>query len=206
MMGIYKISNNINKKFYIGSAVNIKRRIDFHLSRLNNNSHYNIHLQRAWNKYGKENFVFEILEIVNDKLNLLKREQFYLDELLLANEYIHNENHFFTENGYNINPCAYNTLGRKTSDETKTKISKSLIGKLVGDKNPNFGNKMPNDSRERLSQFRKTCGKKIRCLNNNKIYHNSKRAAEDLGISNGSIKRILRGEYKQVKGFTFEYV
>jgi group I intron endonuclease len=78
MIGIYKIRNIINDKFYIGSAKDIKRRWRRHKCGLRGNKHENLVLQRAWNKYGEENFVFEIVEICEMK-ELLELEQKYLD-------------------------------------------------------------------------------------------------------------------------------
>jgi len=76
--GIYRIRNIINGHTYIGSAKNINRRWQRHRSALIHDRHENIHLQRAWNKYGKDMFIFEILEecLIND---LLIIEQKYLD-------------------------------------------------------------------------------------------------------------------------------
>jgi group I intron endonuclease len=78
MTGIYKIRNKINNKCYYGSAKNIKRRWARHKSQLKHNRHENIVLQRAWNKYGEENFEFVVVEIC-DENNLLITEQNYLD-------------------------------------------------------------------------------------------------------------------------------
>jgi len=78
MVGIYRIRNKINDKCYYGSTKNIKRRWNKHKSQLNYNRHENIILQRAWNKYGAENFEFEVIEICN-KNELLIIEQNYLD-------------------------------------------------------------------------------------------------------------------------------
>lgn len=54
--GIYKITNSINNKIYIGSAINIYRRFVTHNHLLRNNKHFNSHLQSSWNKYKSENF------------------------------------------------------------------------------------------------------------------------------------------------------
>lgn len=71
---IYKITNLINNKVYIGSTKSYNRRISYHKSDLNNNKHINNHLQAAWNKYGKDNFLFEIVEEVKNSEELLKIE------------------------------------------------------------------------------------------------------------------------------------
>ena len=78
MIGIYVIRNIINDKCYYGSAKNIKRRWTKHKSQLKYNRHENVILQRAWNKYGEENFMFEIVEKCCEN-ELLTIEQKYLD-------------------------------------------------------------------------------------------------------------------------------
>jgi len=59
--GVYKIINTVNNKCYIGSSINIRKRKSQHQLRLRNNKHGNIYLQNAWNKYGEDKFVFEII-------------------------------------------------------------------------------------------------------------------------------------------------
>ena len=59
--GIYKIENLIDGKVYIGQSINILRRLADHKSSLKYNRHHNGYLQRAYNKYGKENT--EILKL-----------------------------------------------------------------------------------------------------------------------------------------------
>ena len=56
--GIYVIENLLDKKKYIGSAKNIDKRWYQHKYTLNKNMHDNSYLQNAWNKYGKNNFIF----------------------------------------------------------------------------------------------------------------------------------------------------
>lgn len=78
MIGIYRIRNIVNNKCYYGSSKNINRRWTKHKSQLNHNRHENVILQRAWNKYGEDNFIFEIIEECT-RQNLLITEQKYLD-------------------------------------------------------------------------------------------------------------------------------
>ena len=59
MIGIYKITNNINGKIYIGQSNNIKRRFSEHQTK---GSTSKIPVDEAISKYGKENFTFEIIE------------------------------------------------------------------------------------------------------------------------------------------------
>lgn len=77
MTGIYKITCVPTGTSYIGQSVAIKRRWATHQRELASGKHYNQHLQRAYDKYGKENFTYEILEQCSkDKLN--EREEFYI--------------------------------------------------------------------------------------------------------------------------------
>jgi|694.fasta_scaffold00217_44 hypothetical protein len=80
VIGIYKITNSINNKIYIGSSVDIKARKYLHLSMLKNNKHHSPILQRVYNKYGKNSLKFEIIELCKE-INLLEREQYYIDTL-----------------------------------------------------------------------------------------------------------------------------
>ena len=88
--GVYKITNMINGKFYIGSSKNIKNRWHQHEILLNGGTHGNTYLQNAWNKYGDKNFKFEIVEECAPEMQF-EREQFYLNML-----------NPFEDNGYNI--------------------------------------------------------------------------------------------------------
>lgn len=78
--GIYKIINILNNKFYIGSSVDLKKRFREHIRRLKRNTHHCVYLQNSFNKYGENNFKFEIIEYC-DILELKIKEQYYLDNL-----------------------------------------------------------------------------------------------------------------------------
>lgn len=126
--GVYIIKNLINGNFYIGSSCDIKKRWNSHKSGLRNNKHVNKHLQNAWNKYGEENFIFEIIEECLPEF-CIKREQYYLDSLLEAQKYIKKEKSLFRIKGYNINPTANSQFGKVVSEETKEKMRKNNLGK-----------------------------------------------------------------------------
>jgi group I intron endonuclease len=76
---IYQIKNLVNNKIYIGSTKNFLIRKQEHWHRLKSKKHENFYLQNAWNKYGEHNFVFEILEKIEDEEKLLVKEQEYID-------------------------------------------------------------------------------------------------------------------------------
>lgn len=109
--GIYKIQNIVNLHSYIGSAVNINNRWSVHVATLNRGTHHCRHLQNAWNKYGKDNFLFSIIETCN-KEELVVREQYWLDALSPE---------------YNIARYANSSQGIEFSPERRAKISQAQL-------------------------------------------------------------------------------
>jgi len=77
--GIYKITNIKNKKIYIGSSKNILKRWGTHIFNIVSNKHHNTELLKDFKKYGIENFVFQIIKILDSDKNLLIEEQYYID-------------------------------------------------------------------------------------------------------------------------------
>lgn len=119
MIGLYKITNNVNGKFYIGSSVKLEKRIKDHKWQLKNGIHSNIHLARAAKKYGLDAFSFSILETCSES-DLLDKEQRYLDE------------HVGSPNCYNIScDSKAPNRGSKSSKEVRAKISKALLGRTL---------------------------------------------------------------------------
>lgn len=112
--GIYRILNIKTKKVYIGSSERIEGRWKRHKSDLNCNIHHSTHLQRAYNKYGKENFIFSILEECSEEI-LLEREQYY------KNLYKSWQRKY----GYDMCRYAGNCKGIKKSKEIINKIANS---------------------------------------------------------------------------------
>lgn len=135
--GVYRIKNVVNGKIYIGSSVDLMNRMYCHKSRLRRGIHKNPHLQSAWNKYGEENFEFTVLEIVENKDDVLDVEQLYLDT------YHPDYNVFkYTE---------YTRRDDHLTDEHKEKISKSKQGTNVGEDNHFYGRKHSRETKKKLS-------------------------------------------------------
>lgn len=78
--GIYKITNKINNKFYIGSSKDLIRRKKDHFRLLKKGINHSTLLQKAVNKYGIDNFIFEIIVECSEDL-LFTIEQKIVDEL-----------------------------------------------------------------------------------------------------------------------------
>ena len=76
--GIYKITNTVNNKIYIGSSNDILERWNQHKKSLRRNKHHNVYLQRSWNKNGESFFKHELIEYCAIDV-LLEREQYFLD-------------------------------------------------------------------------------------------------------------------------------
>jgi len=112
--GIYKLI--INKKIYIGSAIDLPKRLRSHYNGLISKKHVNRHLQNSFNKYNSIDF--EIIEFVDNPEYLLEREQFYFDTM-------HPQ--------MNIAKIAGNQLGLIHSKETRKKISAVQKGKKLSD-------------------------------------------------------------------------
>jgi group I intron endonuclease len=123
VQGIYTIHNTITGDQYIGSAKNFYSRKKKHLQQLKNNKHHSIVLQRAWNKYGENKFKFFLLENVNDINELIKKEQWWIDN---------------TNSVYNICKIAGSSLGIKRSKESREKMRQAHLG----EKHPEWRNKI----------------------------------------------------------------
>lgn len=130
MTGIYKITNTINGKCYIGQAVDIKNRWLAHRRRYKNpkSTQYNCRVYRAMRKYGIENFRFEIIkECSVAQLNDL--EIFYINQFKSDNK----------DFGYNLTSGGSHSTPLKIDWETANEIIKQL--KTTNDTNQDIARK-----------------------------------------------------------------
>ena len=117
MCGIYKITNLLNNKVYIGQSINILKRWTSHSTEYSNpnSKAYNYALYRAIRKYGINNFSFQIVEIC-DSTQLDELEKHYIE---LFNSF---------KNGYNENKGGQNIYGHpKLTEEQVLEIKKKLF-------------------------------------------------------------------------------
>ena len=183
---IYKITCLINNKVYIGQTIDFKRRKYEHFNRLNKNKSDNKYLQEDYNKYGKENFKFEIIEECK-KDNLLERETYWINNYKgIFSKYIYNEKDI---NGYN--------------NEYKYNLSKSVSG----NKNGMYGKRHKKESieimRKKVSAANKgkkrseECRKLLSERAKERYRNNSKYSQEFIAQ--------LKNEYKELGSYTAIY-
>lgn len=167
---IYTITNMVDQNFYVGSTCKYERRKWEHRDQLKKGIHSCTRLQEAWNEYGADNFVFEIVEEVSDD-KLLQVEDIYL------------QRHHGSYQCYNVAPTAFSPpsglpevrakisstlksrysgdptkhprFGKLHTEETRSKISLSRKGKASGEKHYRFGSQVPEEVRRKISEKQK---------------------------------------------------
>lgn len=145
--GIYSITNLVNGRRYIGSAVRFEKRWKEHRRTLDRGSHHSKFLLRDWRKRGSVNFEFKIL-LVCARDDLLFYEQAFID---------------FYKPEYNSAPIAGSQLGFKMSAESRAKLS------VAAKRTKNFtGKRHSEESKARISaskvgeiQHRETIEKRL---------------------------------------------
>lgn len=203
--------HNESTKQYIGSSVNLARRVLEHI----NNQQSNLHLQRAISKYDLSNFSLYILELLpmdenltSEELSILliKLEQKYLD---------------LFKDKYNINSNAGKTrLGAKHSEATRELMSQLRAGnptnrtyssedltrmseRVKGSNNPMFGKPVTEENKKLISEL---FSKFVYLYDANTLtlinrYSKHKDLIEGLGISSKTLVKykdsglILRDKY-----------
>lgn len=181
--GIYAIINLDTGKRYIGStAESFKRRWSRHKQQLRNNKHHSPHLQASWNKHTEFRFEFKILEFVKPE-HCLIREQWWIDLFGVCD----------SELGYNICPTAGSPLGRKTSEETKLKMSLANQGKTLSE-----------EHKLKISLTSK--GKKLSEEHKLKLSLTNKGKQYSLGISHSEERKLKMSSTMRPQGYFFIHI
>lgn len=123
LSGVYQIT--FKGKIYVGSSVHIMRRWNEHKRHLRTNTHDNVYLQNAYNKYGESEFILKIVELVDDKTVRLLREQYWLNWVF--------EN-YATENIFNLSKSSAGNIGGSTQKQGHVeKVRLANLGKKRSD-------------------------------------------------------------------------
>ena len=215
--GVYKITNLITNDLYIGSSACKKgflNRFEHHKHSLRRNLSPCLKLQNSWNKYGEDNFSFEIIEVCSLK-KCIEREQYWLDLL---------------KPSLNILTTAGNSLGAIHTETTKNKISEKLKGVNIWSKGrklskehkinigkTNKGRKLNEQTKKRMSELKigskNPRSKKVICIELDKIFESVRLAAKYLrennnpNASHSAIASCCRNErYRSAYGFKWKYL
>ena len=158
IIGVYKISNLVSDRYYIGYSKNINKRFRVHRCKLKNSCHDNIFLQRAYNLDGEDKFIYEIIHRCNTEKEAKEIELQYLTDLTIRDKL------------YNLN---YNNSGGdlltnhpdkelirekiiKSYTETISKMSceerKEKYGK-IGERNGMYGKTHTEEARKIFSEL-----------------------------------------------------
>jgi group I intron endonuclease len=113
--GIYKIENLVNHKIYIGQSKNIHNRMLQHKNELKHRKHINTHLQKAVDKYGLDNFIFEVIE--KCPISLLDEKEVYWIEKLKS-----------ADRQYGYNSSLGGQAHRLVSDSTRKLMRENFEG------------------------------------------------------------------------------
>jgi group I intron endonuclease len=208
---IYKITNKIDNKIYIGQTIgDLERRWKGHLKKRSNCRY----LKSAINKYGIDNFEFKLVCITFDN---------QLDDMEI--KYIEQYN-CLVPNGYNLRLGG--NSGRHNV-ETKQKISETLKKRFNTDiihSKPQLGKPHSEITKKKLSEANKGKRRSQETINKmiiskrkrkNKViqfdiegnrlnsFDTCKEAAEYIGISLSSISVCCIGKAKTAKGYVWKY-
>ena len=197
-MIIYKITNLINGKLYIGQTVrSLGKRWHEHCYKpVDKRRISKPAISIAINKYGVENFKIEIIEICSsiDEMNL--KEPFYIEKF----------NSLFPM-GYNIELGGKN---KKMHSSTRQKLSKIKSGSRLTESHKQRIKESNHTSHSKLLEMNQLSAKSqsipIKCNETNIIYKSLNDAARSLNIEQSDISRQLQGKRKKVKGMTFSRI
>jgi group I intron endonuclease len=191
-MIVYKATNMVNDKVYIGKTVHsLERRKSQHLHELKKNN--NQYFKRALRKYGKENFEWEVLTETDDEKKLNVLEKFYIAAYKKMTDV------------YNLTNGGEGVSGYIPTEEIRKKISESLKGKYPisienkiklsklnsGSNHPQYGKHRSEETKKKLSEAYK---KQLKTQGHPALgIHRSEETKEKLRQANLGKKSPIKG-------------
>lgn len=160
IIGVYRISNILSGRYYIGYSTNIERRFCVHRSKLKNNCHDNIFLQRAYNLDGEDKFKYDIINVCETENEAKEIELQYLTDLSIRDK-LYNLN--FNNSGGDllkhhpdkdkirekIIKSHAETINKMTPEERSKKYGK------LGEKNGMYGKTHTEEVKKQFSELHK---------------------------------------------------
>ena len=216
---IYQIENLVTGIKYYGRTNNPQRRKTTHFRELEQNKHINSKLQNAFNKYGKENFVFTILEEIEDEGKVFEREEYYLNleeekyNISKSSRSPGNYIHYGSNNGF---------YGKHHSEETKSKIGSKASIRCRGEGNPFYGKKHTEETKrliaekaretfkgvpktEEWKKKKRACSpKNIPIVIDGKEYISINEAARELNVDRKTISYRLNSKSEKFSGYRYK--
>jgi group I intron endonuclease len=183
---VYKITNTINGKIYIGKATNINKRWNKHkaTARAKRPKDYS-YIHKAMNKYGFDNFIIEILSEYNSEAEALTAETDYIKQYGSRDRNV----------GYNLTNGGEGISGFKFSKESKKQMSENRRGKYTGAAHSLYGKVKTTSCRgEKVSSAKLTENQVIDLLNDRKSGMTWKVLGIKYGISLKSAWQIGTGK------------
>lgn len=203
---IYKITNKLNGKIYIGQTCrSLEDRMSEHIR------HRIIVVDKAIQKYGINNFTVEQIDVATDIDDLNQKERFWIQ-------------HYdcMVPNGYNQCAGGDNTVGFQHRVESKRKMSIKKSVQYVGEGNPFFGKRHSDESRKKMSDARKGLAHltadqiaklrmshhtvKVQNVETGEVFDSIKEAATAYNLKETHITRVCKGKRKTTGGFHWCYV
>lgn len=179
-MIIYKATNKVNKKVYIGQTTKtLEKRKKQHIDRASKNISKCRKFSSAIRKYGADNFTWEILDTASTQEELNELEDKYIKQYDSINR----------DKGYNLKTGGIKPI---LSEETKRKIGDSQRGKL----NHMYGIKGVNHH----------SSKKVYNVTDDVFYDSATICSEQTGISHSKICAVCRGDRASAGKRVFRYV
>jgi group I intron endonuclease len=181
-MYIYKITNTINNKCYIGQSIQTNNiRLNNHRYLLRVNRHSNPYLQSAWNFYGEGAFVFEKIKFAQstDELDLLEKQ--------LIQEHSSDNRQF----GYNIFSGGHHQHG--VPDEVRRKIG-----------NANRGNTHTDEQKQKWAKEKRIYDYSTPILSpegTSYVVNNVKEFSRENKLEIAAVRRVLQGKYYCTNGW-----
>lgn len=204
--GIYYIKNLINEKYYIGQAQDIFKRWRDEKRDLNKEQDaWNKHLQRAWKKYGENNFEFSVIEICS--IDMLDEREIYW--ISYFDSYNNGYNQTLGGDGCRGHKCSEETrskirasaICRKPSDSTRKKLSEIHTGVIFTEERKakigeaNKKRVYSNEQKKKMQLSQKTCIP-VFCIELNKIFDSLRQAGKETNIAYHHIKACCDGNQK----------